>query len=139
MVLVYGVHLRECKTFGVFKQEDYKKMRLLAKQFPGSILAFCTLRPSLTPKEIREISKIAKVGRKRWKSDRPKNPVLILTSNELMDMFGPPQCWAKKHGKKFDRVYGLFEIANATQQIYLNLPSWHEEWQKEFEEKRKKA
>jgi len=133
-----GVIWGECKTFGTFEQKDYKKMRLLAKQFPGSILAFCTLRTDLSQKEIKEITKIAKAGRKQWKNERPKNPVLILTGNELMDIFGPPHCWKKKHGNKYDRVYGLLDIADATQQIYLNLPSWKEEWYKEYEERKKK-
>lgn len=133
-----GVIFGECKTFGIFEQKDYKKMRSFAKHFPGAILAFCTLKQSLTQAEIREITKIARAGRKRWKSERPINPVLILTGNELMDMFGPPHCWEKKHGNKYDRVNGLLEIANATQQIYLNLPSWQEDWHKEYEEKKKK-
>lgn len=133
-----GIIFGECKTFGTFDQKDYRKMRLLAKKFPGAILVFCTLRSSLTPSEIKEITKIAKAGRKRWKSERPINPVLILTGNELMDMSGPPYCWNKKYGKKYERVHGLLEIADATQQIYLNLPSWHTDWQKDFEEKRKK-
>lgn len=133
-----GVIFGECKTFGVFEQNDYKKMRLLGKKFPGSILVFCTLKKELTRSEIKEITKIAKTGRKRWKNETPINPVLILTRNELIDMFGPPTCWKKKHGGKYDKTYGLLEIADATQQIYLNLPSWHEDWYKEFEEKRKK-
>ena len=134
-----GILFGECKTFGTFQQKDFKKMKILAKQFPGSVLAFCTLRDSLSKNEIVEIAKIANTGRKRWnKRERPINPVLILTKNELMSMFGAPYCWKDKHGDKFERVHGLLEIADATQQIYLNLPSWHEEWQKEYEELRKK-
>lgn len=133
-----GVIFGECKTFGDFEQKDYKKMTMLGKKFPGSILVFCTLKEELTLLEIKEITKIAKAGRKRMKNETPLNPVLILTRNELIDMFGPPTCWTKKYGGKYDRVYNLLEIADATQQIYLNLPSWHEDWQKEFEERRKR-
>lgn len=134
-----GIIFGECKTFGTFAQKDFKKMKTLAKKFPGSVLAFCTLRDALSNKEIKEIAKIAKAGRKRWKrSERPVNPVLILTENELTSMVGAPYCWKDKHGDKFDRVHGLLEIADATQQIYLNLPSWKEEWYKEYEEKKKK-
>lgn len=128
----------ECKTFGTFKQKDYKKMRVLAKLFPGAILVFSTLRNSLTDAEVKEISKLAKAGRKQWKSERPINPVLILTGNELIGMFGPPYCWEEKHGDKYKRVRGLLDITDATQQIYLKLPSWREEWDKEFEKRRKK-
>lgn len=133
-----GVIFGECKTFGLFKQKDYSKMKRLAKRFPGAVLAFCTMRDNLTKTEIREITKIAKTGRKYWKHEQPQNPVLILTKNELTSMFSPPTCWSDKHGAKYDRTHGMLDIADATQQIYLNLPSWHEEWQKEFEEKRKK-
>jgi hypothetical protein len=129
----------ECKTFGQFQNKDFERMRNIAKSFPGAILALCTLRKDLTPVEVQEITKIAKAGRKQWKSERPINPVLILTGNELMNMFGPPSCWRDKHGSKFDRVFSLLEVADATQQIYLNLPSWKEEWFKKFDEKRKKA
>ena len=136
--VIEGVIFVECKTFGVFKQKDYKKMRALAKRFPGAVLVFSTLRNSLNNTEVREISKIARTGRKQWKSEKPINPKLILTGNELTGMFGPPYCWKEKHGTKYERAHGLLEIADATQQIYLNLPSWKEEWYKAYEEKKKK-
>jgi hypothetical protein len=128
----------ECKTFGTFQAKDFQRMKDIAKSFPGAILALCTLGKDLTKKEIQEITKIAKAGRKQWKSERPINPVLILTGNELTSMFGPPYCWKDKHGTKYDRVYSLLEVADATQQIYLDLPSWKEEWFKKFDERRKK-
>lgn len=134
-----GVIFGECKTFGTFQQKDYKKMRRLAKRFPGAVLAFCTMKDYLTKTEIKEITKIAKAGRKYWKEEQPLNPVLILTKNELTSMFSPPTCWAEKHEKKYKNVHGLLAITDVTQQIYLNLPSWREEWQKEFEEKMRRT
>ncbi|MFZ2188778.1 MAG: hypothetical protein WAV73_04415 [Candidatus Moraniibacteriota bacterium] len=132
-----GVIFGECKTFGEFCKKDFSRMRSLAKRFPGAILAFCTLRNKLKKREIKEIAKIAKTGRKYYGNQRPINPVIILTSNELFDHSRPPYCW-KKLGldKKFDRIYGLLDICNATQQIYLDLPSWYEFWDEEFKKKR---
>ena len=71
-----GIFFAECKSYNEFEAKDFERMKVLAGQFPGAILAFCTLRKSLTPVEIREIKKIAKTGRKLWKAERPINPVL---------------------------------------------------------------
>jgi hypothetical protein len=103
-------------------------MRYLAKVFPGAVLVFSTLRKSLTPQEVASITRIAKTGRKYWKPERPVNPVLILTGTELLHHSRPPYCWEDKVQKKFERTWGLMSLSNVTQQIYLNLPSWHDEW-----------
>lgn len=132
-----GVLFGECKTFGTFDQRDYERMTWLAAQFPGAVLAFCTLRKQLTPVEVQRITRIAKAGRKRWKTDRSLNPVLVLTGTELLDDLGPPYCWEKINlAKKFERAYGLLEICDATQQIHLNLSPLEEDWHQEFEKKK---
>lgn len=88
--------------------------------------------------EIAEIKKIAKTGRKYWKTERPINPVLILTGNELFSNFGPPYCWDDETKKKFDHFRGLIGLCDATQQLYLNLPSWETEWHEKWEKRHKK-
>ena len=133
-----GIMFGECKTYGRFAKKDFDRMRHLAQNFPGAVLVFSTLRKSLTPKEISAIARIAKAGRKYWKADHPTNPVLILTGTELLNWEGPPYCWNEALRKKFDRSQGLIEFCNATQQIYLNLSSWHTDWQKKWEEKRQR-
>lgn len=134
-----GLLFGECKTFGEFKTKDYDRMRILAREFPGAILAFCSLGGSLTEKEVIEITKIAKRGRKLWKAEQPINPVLILTGTELFSTFGPPECWEDAgKSKRFDTVRGLLDLCDTSQQIYLNLPSWHDEWREKWAEKRKK-
>jgi len=110
-------------------------MRYLAKTFPGAILAFSTLRKSLTKSEIAAITRIAKAGRKHWKADRPINPVLILTGTELFNWAGPPYCWDETLRNKFD-VHGVLRVCDATQQIYLGLPSWQADWHNKWERKR---
>ena len=131
-VITEGAIFGECKTFGEFEKQDIERMRKIAARFPGAVIAFCTLRKCLESGEIREITKIAKAGRKYWKSERPINPVLILTGNEILSMWGPPNCWEGMGlSKQFDRVYGLLDLCNATQQIYLKLPPWHQTWAKD--------
>jgi hypothetical protein len=41
--------------------------------------------------------------------------------------------------KRFEHVHGLFDLCDATQQLYLNLPSWRTEWHEQFERRRARA
>jgi hypothetical protein len=134
----HGVAFGECKTYGEFDAKDYARMQYLAKAFPGAIIVFGTLRKSLTAREIAAISRIARTGRAYWKSERPVNPVLILTGNELLNWNRPPYCWDETLKKRFDHLAGLLALCNATQQIYLGLPSWEAEWHEAFEKRRRK-
>ena len=133
-----GVMFGECKTYGLFERKDFDRMRYLAKSFPGAVLAFSTLRKSLTPKETTEIARIAKRGRKYWKTDHPINPVLVLTGTELFHWHGPPSCWDEPVRKRFDHARGLLALCDATQQLYLNMPSWHVEWEKKWQDRRRR-
>jgi len=133
-----GIAFGECKSYGQFERKDFDRMRYLAKTFPGAVLVFSTLRTALTRNEIVEIARIAKAGRKYWKPERPINPVLVLTGTELLDHSGPPYCWDDSTKAKFGHVHGLLQICDATQQIYLNLPSWQTEWHEKWEKKRRK-
>jgi hypothetical protein len=132
-----GVLFGECKTYGHFSEGDFRRMRYLAEHFPGAVLVFSTLRKALTPYETGQITRIAKAGRKHWRADRPLNPVLILTGTELVDWQGPPYCWGDME-KKFDHARGLLRVCDATQQIYLELPSWEAEWHARWEKKRQR-
>lgn len=133
-----GILFGECKTYGRFGKKDFDRMRFLAKTFPGAVLVFSTLRKSLSRDEVLGIRRIAKTGRKHWKAERPINPVLILTGTELLNWEQPPYCWEEATKKKFEHLTGLLEVCNATQQIYLNLPSWSAEWHDRWEERRKR-
>lgn len=134
-----GVLFAECKSYNKFERRDYDRMRALANAFPGAILAFCTLRPELDPAEVRAISRIVRSGMKHWKTDRPLNPVLVLTGRELFSLHDPPYCWDglsipdwAKHPRS------LLEICNATQALYLGLPPWYEVWQARWDARRRK-
>jgi hypothetical protein len=133
-----GVLFGECKTYGEFEKKDFDRMRFLAKTFPGAVLVFSTIRKSLTAAEVSKITQIAKAGRKHWKADRPINPVLILTGTELLNWQGPPYCWDDARQKQFQHLAGLLAVCNASQQIYLGLPSWETEWHGAWEKKRER-
>ena len=131
-----GLAFGECKTYRQFEERDFKRMRGIAEAFPGAVLVFSTLRKELTEFEIKKISSIAKRGRKYWKSERPLNPVLILTGTELLNFRRAPHCWDDELKQRFGRVHGLMDLCNATQQIYLKLPSWHADWQAKWDKRR---
>jgi hypothetical protein len=133
-----GILFAECKTYDRFKAKDLSRMRQMSKTFPGAVLVFSTLRKSLTQKEINGITRITKAGRKYWKSERPINPVLILTGTELLNHSRAPYCWDESLRKKFDHVQGLIGLCDATQQIYLNLPPWQAEWHEKWEKRRQR-
>lgn len=137
--LLDGIAFGECKTYGLFAEQDYKRMRFLAKTFPGAVLVFATLRKELTAKEVRAISRIAKAGRTYWKPERPINPVLILTGRELLDPVGPPYCWRDNDvDKRFENTRELLDICNATQQLYLGLRPWEQDWSERWEKQRRR-
>ena len=131
-----GIVFGECKTYGKFDERDFKRMRHLAETFPGAVLVFSTLRKSLTPLEVRKISRTAKRGRRYWKAERPINPVLILTGTELLSIHGAPHCWDDATKQRFEHRYGLLNLCDITQQLYLKLPSWHTDWHQKWERRR---
>lgn len=130
-----GLLFGECKTYGLFEAKDFERMRYIGDTFPGAVLVFSTLRETLTKSEIAALTRLAKAGRKYWKAERPINPVLILTGRELLTWERPPYCWNEVQQKRFGHVHDLLSICDATQQIYLSLPSWNEEWHTQWEKR----
>jgi len=128
-----GILFGECKSYGPFKAKDFQRMRYLAETFPGAVLAFSTLRERLTKEETAALTRLAKFGRKYWKPERPVNPVLILTGAELLTWERPPRCWSEELQERFQNVHSLMGHCNASQQIYLGLPPWEDDWRAEFE------
>ena len=51
-----GLAFGECKTYRRFEERDFKRMREIAKAFPGAVLVFSTLRKELTEFEIKKIA-----------------------------------------------------------------------------------
>ena len=134
----------ECKTYNKFEKKDIDRMKVLAKEFPGSVLVLATMRESLTDVEKRMIKPLVNSGRRYWKSEQTYNPVIILTGSELFSSRGIPHCWKDKEGKAGEIEKGNFysrslsDIADATQQIYLDMKPYHE-WRAEQRQKRQKV
>jgi len=131
-VVIFG----ECKSFNEFTNKDINRMKQMAYNFPGSVIAFCTLRTSLTNREKKIIAKLVRRGRKHFKAEQWINPVLILTGIELFSDFGPPSCWKDKgtpydvFGNNWHVRDGIQELCDATQQMHLRIESywtWNEQ------------
>lgn len=134
----------ECKTYNNFEKKDIIRMKTLAKEFPGAVLVLATLRDSLTNEEKRIIKPLVSNGRRHWKSEQTYNPVIILTGTELFSRREIPYCWKGKKGKAGEieksnfYARNLSDIADATQQIYLDMKPYHE-WRVEQRKKRQKV
>jgi hypothetical protein len=122
----------ECKIFNEFEKKDADRMLLLAKEFPGAVLVFATLRKSLTNGEKRLLQPVANRGRRYSKAERSYNPVLILTGNELFSDDNPRDIWTELgsshiiHASAWGNDRELLPLADATQQIYLGMEPLHE-------------
>ena len=133
----------ECKTYNKFEKKDIERMKTLAKEFPGAVLVLATMRDRLTNAEKQMIKPLVNSGRRHWRSSQPYNPVLILTGTELFSQNSIPQCWKNKEGRAGQIERGNFffrslgDIADATQQIYLDMKPYHE-WREEQWKKRRK-
>ena len=139
----------ECKSFNGFERVDFERMKVLAREFPGSALIFATLKEKLSPAEIISIKAMAQSQRNKRLRGQANSPVIVLTGTELFSSNGAPECWREKGGD-YDKFSGnrgewsdLFSIADATQQLYLGLPGWHEwseaEWKKKHDRNKLKS
>ena len=136
----------ECKSFNGFQSVDIDRMEILAREFPGSVLIFATLKETLSPAEIISIKTMVESQRSKRLLGQVNSFVIVLTGTELFSSNGAPECWRGKGGayEKFGEsragLIDLFFIADVTQQLYLGLPSWHEfteaEWNKKLDAKK---
>ncbi len=129
-----GTHVvhAECKSFNYFEKRDVERMQDLGEAFPGAVLVFATLNESLEKTERKMISTLARAERKKQSRGVPYSPVVVLTGIELFSSRGVRECWEGKgglyeefHKRRLD-CSDLHALADATQQLYLGLQSWHE-------------
>jgi hypothetical protein len=77
----------EAKSTGqgpLIKPHDLRQLKAIAAKLPGAFVVIAVLRDHFIPEEKRILERFARWGR-RLNSDRePTNPVVLLTSNELM-------------------------------------------------------
>ncbi|AMT98063.1 MULTISPECIES: hypothetical protein [Psychrobacter] len=134
--IVFG----EAKSFAkdAFKDSDIQKMKLLAETFPKSILVFATMKSfdEFSVDEVQRLRKLADWGRGYDnKNKEVRAYVMILTGLELF-MGGLERLtnvWEDEGGKyaelaKKRRIHSdnLETLAYATQELYLNMPSYYE-------------
>lgn len=135
----------ECKSFNAFEEKDGRRMRALGAEFPGAFLVFVTLKTTLSEKEKRILRPIVNRGRRYWKNERPYNPVLILTGNELFAEHSLEATWRDLGGvharraQRWSYENRLLDLADASQEIYLGMPTWHVWLQQRFRKKHSAA
>lgn len=141
-----GTHVvhAECKSFNFFEQRDVDRMKDLSEAFPSAVLVFATLNESLEKAEIKMIGSLARAERKKRLRGMPYSPVVVLTGIELFSSRGIRECWEGRgglydqfHKRSFD-YSELPSLADATQQLYLGLSSWHEWSEVEWKKRRQK-
>ncbi len=134
----------ECKTFNRFEKKDIERMKIISKEFPGSVIVFSTLNSSLTQKEKRLLKPLVNQGRKLRKEGRTSNPVLVLTSTELFSHMDLDYTYKEKGGEhaKFEErhfdMHQLRPLCDITQQLYLDMQPWSDWFHQEIEKKQKK-
>jgi len=144
--LVFG----EAKSFAkeAVGVKDVSAMKELAQRHPGAVLVFSLLKTNLSKSESSRLVKLALWGREIDRKTREhKATVIVLTGTELfsMDDFSLTDAWKKgtaKHKELAEehKSYQLKDIdvlADATQQIYLGLPSYGDWWHQKFAKKNK--
>lgn len=137
--------LVECKAYDEFKKNDVSRMESLSREFPGAMIVFCKFDTALRHSEIDLISRFVLRQRKLWRAQKPSASVMILTGTELFSRWGAPECWRDAAGvpkgtyEKWAHAHSLANLAEATQQIYLGIPSLHEWVDAQSKRKRNKA
>ncbi len=133
----------ECKSFNRFERKDTKRMKELAAAFPGSALVFATLNSELQESEVKLIQDLAVAERKKRLRGKSSSPVILLTGTELFSRRIAGH-WKEKGGiyerlsQQSLELNNLSALADATQQIYLHLPSWFEWSEAEWNKRRQK-
>lgn len=138
-----GIHVihAECKSFNTFARKDIERMKELSYAFPGSTLIFATLKNELQGSELKLIQKLVLRERRNRVRGKPNSQIILLTGTELFSD-SITEKWDKKGGmhKRFIKQHfdlkEMQTLADATQQIYLDLPSWFE-WAKAERDKKK--
>ena len=130
--IVFG----EAKSFGTdsFRAKDVANLKAIARQFPGSVLVFATMRqPSdMSTDEIRAIKRLALWGRECIEGERrTRAPVVVLTGIELFSGLSLDETWRELGGRHAAlgnaarlQTDNLRVLADVTQQLYLGMPSY---------------
>ena len=132
----------ETKSLGkgdLIKPKDLAKLKAIGQKLPGAILVISVLRESFTASEKKWLQQFVKWCRRLDDHGRQTNPAILLTANELFFEHMISATWEKlgepfKSFADYEHTRNLHSFADATQRIYLDLPSFHQcyeaEWKK---------
>src|SRR5262249_28853090 len=113
------------------KPKDLSKLKAIGQKIPGATLAISVLRESFSPSEKKLLKPFVQWGRRPDAEEQPTNPVLLLTAHELFTEHSISETWKKlgppyKRFAAYEHTRKLDNFCDATQQIHLGLPSFHE-------------
>ena len=125
----------EAKSLGdgeLIKSRDLTQLRRIARKLPGAIIVISVMRAEFTEREKRILLHFVKWTRRLSKNWAPTNPVILLTGVELFHEFDLSSTWKERGGRHaefadFEYTHKLQKLAEATQAIYLDLPSFSED------------
>lgn len=125
----------EAKSLGegeLIKQKDLAKLKAIGDKLPGCAIAISVMRDDFTDVEKRLLKKFINWARKPDDDGQPSHPVLLFTGNELFFDFSISSTWKDIGGRHamfadHNHTRTLAAFAEATQAIYLDLPSFQEE------------
>ncbi len=125
----------------MIKSNELEKLKRVATKLTGTIIVIAVLRDHFTEAETIALRKFVNWSRRVNVYGEPTNPVILLTSHELTMDFLLKSTWEKlggKHAKFADYRHhaDLFSLADATQNIYLDMPSFEHVRRENLERRR---
>lgn len=143
--------LGEAKSFGsreLIKADDLAKLKAIGEKLPGSMIVISVMRDHFTAAEKQLLATFVKWARRPDDLGRPSHLVVLLTGNELFADFSLERTWKKlggAHAKyaNYEHTHKLDGLADATQAVYLGLPTFSSErravWEKKHAMQKAKA
>ena len=110
---------------------DLAKLKSVAVKLPDAAVVISVLREDFTHAEKQLLEKFVNWGRRVNVYGQPTNPVVLLTAHELTMDYLLSATWKDLGGAHarfadYQHTRTLLNLADATQQIYLGLPSFHQ-------------
>jgi hypothetical protein len=140
-VLILG----ETKSFGteVFHQKDIDRLKTLSELFPGAFFVLSAMKKDFGEAEKVRMRAFAEWGRAPTKTGQPRAPVIVLTGTELFSDWNVNHAWENSGGRhtelsKHPSVHldDLWTLADLTQQLYLDMPSYQDWLCKRYKRRR---
>ncbi len=134
----------EAKSFGegdLIKPHDIQQLRRIAKKLPRATIIISVMRDEFTRSEKKILLPFVKWARRLDKNWTPTNTVILLTGVELFHQYNLSSTWKEKRGrhakyKDYKYTRSLMSLAEVTQAIYLDLPSFSEDIEAAMEKRR---